>query len=141
MIAAGIGISVPVLVHKWDSTKEIFSSLGYEANMWHGLPKGIEQAGGRDAVVRRGCIYSGAFQTQVIAYMLHINGRDVHWGGDGRPPTERMDPPGTVFRTSTAEQLPPVPPDPGPGWQVASRSDPWTILVNRSGISRCPAAG
>ena len=71
---------------------ETLDVLRYEASLWDNLPDAIEKAGGRDRLLACGNVYSGPFQTQMVAYELGIHGIDV--GALGGTP-----PPGVVFRT------------------------------------------
>jgi hypothetical protein len=41
------------------------------------LPRAIERAGGRAAVLRCGQVFTGPFQTQAVAYRLHLHQNQV----------------------------------------------------------------
>jgi hypothetical protein len=48
-----------------------------EARLYAALPDVIAAAGGREAVTACGPVYTGAFQTQALAWWLHVRQRDV----------------------------------------------------------------
>ena len=53
--------------------------LRHEAQLWHDLKGLIDEAGGRERLVACGGVYSGPFQTQMVAFELHIHGIQVGW--------------------------------------------------------------
>ena len=73
--------------------------LRYEASLWDTFPGIVEKGGGRDRLLACGNVYSGPFQTQMVAYEMGIHGIDV--GALGTPAR-----PGVVFRTKTAPDQP-----------------------------------
>ena len=89
----------PVIQDKVDNTEATSKKLEYEASLWGNLPEAIEKAGGRDRLLRCGSVYSGPFQTQMVAYELGIHGIDVA----SLAPTV---PPGVAFQTHTVPRRP-----------------------------------
>ena len=90
----GLIALTPVIRDKADNVDETLDVLRYEASLWHNLPDAIEKAGGRDRLLACGNVYSGPFQTQLVAYEMGVHGIDV--GALGGTP-----PPGVAFRTHT----------------------------------------
>ncbi len=84
---------IPVIRDKADNTERVVEKLGYEASLWGDLPDVIEKAGGRDGLVRCGGVYSGPFQTQMVAYALDLHGENIG--------TLQTPAPGVAFRTHT----------------------------------------
>ncbi|MEJ7788358.1 MAG: hypothetical protein WKF29_00615 [Thermoleophilaceae bacterium] len=84
---------IPVIRDKADNTERVVEKLGYEASLWEELPGVIEKAGGRDGLVRCGGVYSGPFQTQMVAYALDLHGENIG--------TLQTPAPGVAFRTHT----------------------------------------
>ncbi|MEX2025533.1 MAG: hypothetical protein WD993_10740 [Thermoleophilaceae bacterium] len=91
---AGLAIAWPVVEDKADNVAVTLDELRYEASLWHTLDDAIDAAGGRDRLLACGAVYSGPFQTQMVAYELGIHGVDVR-ALEGTPP------PGVAFRTHT----------------------------------------
>src|SRR3954454_18526053 len=56
----------------WDARK-----LQDEAYFYDTLPVAIAKAGGRERIKRCGTVFTGPFQVQVVAWILHMHGGDV----------------------------------------------------------------
>ena len=101
------------------------------------LQAAIDEAGGEQALIDCGGLFSGAFQTQMIAYELHLEGLRIGWAGDA-PPAKRTTPPAAVFRTRTDPALARVPAITEPGFRPVARVGDFTILTNPIGAPGCP---
>ncbi len=97
MFAVGVVALSPVIKAKVDNVDQTLDKLRYEASLWHTLPGVIDEAGGPSKILACGNIYSGPFQTQMVAYQLGVHGINV---GDVRPLKESPAP-GAIFRTNT----------------------------------------
>jgi hypothetical protein len=143
-VAVGLAISGPAIAFKLDNATTIRKSLGFEAEVWSELKEGIDEAGGRDALLACGTQYSGAFQTQMIAYELRVKGLDIKWAHEEIPAKNEAtkqeavttEPPGVAYVTRTAPQLPPVPPV-TTDFRPAVTNDRWAFLTN-SDSPDCP---
>ena len=95
----GVGVVAlsPVIKAKVDNVDQTLDKLRYEASLWHTLPGVIDEAGGPSKLLACGNVYSGPFQTQMVAYQLGVHGINV---GDVRPLKESPAP-GVIFRTNT----------------------------------------
>ena len=87
----------PVIKAKVENVDKTLDKLRYEASLWHTLPGVIDEAGGPTKLLACGNVYSGPFQTQMVAYQLGVHGINV---GDVRPLKESPAP-GAIFRTHT----------------------------------------
>ena len=67
----------PFIGDKVDNVRVTLDELRYEASLWGNLPDAIERAGGRDRLLACGSVYSGPFQTQMVAYEMGVHGIDV----------------------------------------------------------------
>jgi hypothetical protein len=94
VFALGLVAGWPVIHDKADNIDATLDELRYEASLWHTLDDAIAAAGGTGDLLACGAVYSGPFQTQMIAYELGVNGRDVR-ALEGTPA------PGVAFRTHT----------------------------------------
>jgi hypothetical protein len=94
VFALGLAVGWPVIRDKADNVDATLDELRYEASLFHTLDDAVEVAGGRDRLLACGAVYSGPFQTQMIAYELGVHGLDVR-ALEGTPP------PGVAFRTHT----------------------------------------
>jgi hypothetical protein len=93
-----LGISAPFIVEKANNTRRVLGGLRHEAAVWHDLKGVIDRAGGRQRLLACGGVFSGPFQTQMVAYELHIHGIQIGW---------RVTPaPGVAFRTRTVPNGP-----------------------------------
>lgn len=90
----GLGLLAltPVIKDKADNTEVTAGKLEYEASLWGNLPEAIEKAGGRDRLLRCGSVYSGPFQTQMVAYELGVHGVHVEALVPTVPPDWRFRP-------------------------------------------------
>jgi hypothetical protein len=84
----------PVIKAKVDNVNETLDELRYEASLWHTLPDAIDKAGGEQRLLACGSVYSGPFQTQMVAFQLGVHGIQV--GALGK-----LTAPGVTFRTHT----------------------------------------
>jgi hypothetical protein len=130
-------LTAPVIAKKVDQIETISNSLEFESDVWHGLQDAIDEAGGEQALIDCKGLFSGAFQTQMVAYELHLPGIRIGWAGD-RPPAKPSDPPAAVFRTRTDPGLPPVPAVTRPGFRTVTTAGEWRILTNPTGAPGCP---
>lgn len=92
-VAVMAAIAAPVVVAKADNVGRVTDRLRYEAQLWADLKRLIARAGGKERLLACGGVFSGPFQTQMVAYELGLHGRDVGWPG--------TPPPGVLFRTRT----------------------------------------
>jgi hypothetical protein len=99
VFALGVVAGWPVISDKADNIDATLDELRYEASLFHTLDDAVEAAGGRDALLACGAVYSGPFQTQMIAYELDVHGLDVR-------ALEGTTPPGVAFRTHTIPEGP-----------------------------------
>ena len=53
--------------------------IEHEAFLWHDLKALIDANGGKDRLLACGGVFSGPFQTQMVAYELGIHGINVGW--------------------------------------------------------------
>ena len=82
VFAVGLVALSPVIKAKVENVDKTLDKLRYEASLWHTLPGVIDEAGGPTKILACGNIYSGPFQTQMVAYQLGVHGINV---GDVRP--------------------------------------------------------
>lgn len=92
--ALGLVVGWPVVRDKADNIGVTLDELRYEASLFHTLDDAVAAAGGRDRLLACGAVYSGPFQTQLVAYELGVHGVDVR-ALEGTPA------PGVAFRTNT----------------------------------------
>ncbi len=138
IFAVGALALSPVIKAKVDNVSETLDELRYEASLWHTLPGVIDQAGGPSRVLSCGNIYSGPFQTQMVAYELGVHGIGV---GDVRPLKESPAP-GAIFRTNTVPGGPLVATVTDKRFREAARSGRWRIWTAPRSDARgraCPS--
>ena len=128
---------IPAIRDKVDNTERVVDKLGYEARLWEDLPPAIERAGGHDRLLRCGRMYTGPFQTQMVAYVMGVHGLDV---ADANLGTRA---PGVAFRTNTipSAALTPVK---DPRFRQVVASGRWRIATAPpagAGARDCPAGG
>ena len=92
---AGVAVAGAVLAapHVGDDIVELrrdADRISDEADLEGSLPDAIEAAGGASRLTTCGSIYTGAFQTQVVAWFLHVHQTEVEVDVD-------PDPPGTII--------------------------------------------
>jgi hypothetical protein len=97
-LVLGLLVAAPIIRAKANNISRVGGGLEHEANVWHDLKAAIDQAGGKDRLLACGGIFSGPFQTQMVAYELGIHGIKVGW--------KETPPPGVVFRTRTVPDGP-----------------------------------
>ena len=108
--------------------------LSYETSLWPNLEKVIEAGGGKERLMACGGLYSGPYQTQMVAYELGVHGADVR-SLEGTPP------PGAAFRTRTVPTGPLVIKLTDRRYRQIARVGKWRIVtVPPTGSSDCPAA-
>jgi hypothetical protein len=91
-------VFTPFIVEKANNTKRVLGGLKHEATIWADLKGTVDKAGGRKRLLACGGVFSGPFQTQMLAFTLHIHGIQVGW---------RTTPgPGVAFRTRTVPNGP-----------------------------------
>jgi hypothetical protein len=133
-----IGISAPFIVEKANNTGRVLGGLRHEALVYHDLKGVIAEAGGRERLSTCGGIFSGPFQTQMVAYLMHIHGIQVGW---------RVTPaPGVAFRTRTVPNGPLVVKPTDDRFRQVLRHGKVRLLTappegQRPGPDTCPAAG
>jgi hypothetical protein len=128
---------IPAIRDKVDNTERVVEKLDYEASLWDDLPGAIEAAGGRDRVLSCGSVYTGPFQTQMVAYVLGVHGLDVADARLGTPA------PGLALRTNTTPAFPLTPVDDDRFREVATNGR-WRVETAPRSDARgrgCPAAG
>ncbi len=133
----GVVALSPVIRDKADNIDVTLDVLRYEASLWDTLPGMIEKGGGRDRILACGNVYSGPFQTQMVAYELGIHGIEV--GALFGTPA-----PGAVFRTKTRTQSPIVPKLTDPRMRLVTTSGRWRLVTAPRSDARgraCPAGG
>jgi hypothetical protein len=77
LAVVAIAVSVPALSSSWSTFEAGLRQVRDEGRQSQQLPVLIERAGGRDAVLRCGQVYTGAFQTQVVAWYLRVHEEEV----------------------------------------------------------------
>ncbi len=133
----GVVALSPVIKDKADNIDVTLDVLRYEASLWDTLPGAIEKGGGRDRLLACGNVYSGPFQTQMVAYELGIHGIEV--GALFGTPA-----PGVVFRTKTRTTSPIVPKLTDDRMRLVTTSGRWRVVTAPRSDARgraCPAGG
>jgi hypothetical protein len=132
-LVAGVLIASPTIVAKADNTGRVQGGIEHEAFLWHDLKALIDANGGKDRLLACGGVFSGPFQTQMIAWELHIHGIQVGW--------RTSVPPGVAFRTRTVPDGPLVmKPTDGRFRQILHHGK-WRLLtVPPDGRTACPRA-
>lgn len=133
-LLAGTVIASPTIVAKADNTARVQGGLEHEAYLWADLRGLIDEAGGSEALLACGGVFSGPFQTQMVAYELGIHGIQVGW--------KTTLPPGVTFRTRTVPDGPLVTRPTDDRYRLVGTNGKWRLLtVPPEGRSGCPAAG
>ena len=125
----------PVIGQKADNARVTLDSLRYEASIWSGLREVVDEAGGRERLRACGGVYSGPFQTQMVAYTLGIHGVDVGW--------METPAPGVAFRTRTVPTGPKVVKMTDDRFRQIATTKRWTVLTAPRADGRgrpCPAS-
>ncbi|MDQ3648036.1 MAG: hypothetical protein M3433_05545 [Actinomycetota bacterium] len=127
-------VALPVVGQKADSFREMRRSLSHETSLWPSLERVIGAAGGKERLIACGGLYSGPYQTQMVAYELGVHGAQVR-SLEGTPP------PGAAFRTRTVPTGPLVIKLTDRRYEQITRQGKWRVLtVPPDGRSACPAA-
>jgi hypothetical protein len=118
---AGIAIASPTIVAKADNTARVQGGLEHEAYLWHDLKALIDENGGKERLLACGGVFSGPFQTQMVAYELGIHGINVGWAV--------TPPPGVVFRTRTVPDGPLVTKPTDDRYRLVDQHGKWRLLT------------
>ena len=81
-VLLGVLAGSPTIVAKANNEARVRGGLEHEAYLWHDLQGLIDEAGGKDSLLACGGVFSGPFQTQMVAYELGIHGIQVGLEGD-----------------------------------------------------------
>ena len=125
----------PVIGQKVDNGRVTLDTLRYEASIWSGLREVVDEAGGRERLRACGGVYSGPFQTQMVAYTLGIHGVEVGW--------METPAPGVAFRTRTVPTGPKVVQMTDDRFRQIATTKRWTVLTAPRADARgraCPAS-
>jgi hypothetical protein len=129
----GLIVASPTIVAKVDNTARVRGGLEHEAYLWHDLRGLIDDAGGKEDLLACGGVFSGPFQTQMVAYELGIHGIQVGW--------KVTPPPGVLFRTRTVPDGPLVTKPTDDRFRLVDTKGKWRLLsVPPDGRSDCPRA-
>jgi hypothetical protein len=131
----GVLVASPTIVAKADNTTRVEGGLEHEAYLWHDLKALIEENGGRERLLACGGIFSGPFQTQMVAYELGVHGINVGW--------KETPPPGVVFRTRTVPDGPLVTKPTDDRYRLVDQHGKWRLLTvppEGNPPDGCPAA-
>lgn len=133
---AGLAIASPTIVAKADNTGRVQGGIEHEAFLWHDLKALIDANGGKERMLACGGVFSGPFQTQMVAYELGIHGINVGW--------KVTPPPGVAFRTRTVPDGPLVTKPTDDRYRLVDQQGKWRLLtVPPEGNQRgaCPVSG
>jgi hypothetical protein len=132
-LLAGVLAGSPTIVAKANNEARVRGGLEHEAYLWHDLKGLIDEAGGKHALLACGGVYSGPFQTQMVAYELGIHGIQVGW--------KVTPPPGVTFRTRTVPDGPLVTKPTDDRYRLVATHGKWRLLtVPPVGKTDCPKA-
>jgi hypothetical protein len=132
-LLAGVAIGMPTIVAKANNEARVRGGLEHEAYLWNDLKGLIDEAGGKDRLLACGGVYSGPFQTQMVAYELGIHGIQVGW--------KITPPPGVTFRTRTVPDGPLVTKPTDDRYRLVATHGKWRLLtVPPVGKTDCPKA-
>jgi hypothetical protein len=132
-LLVGVLAASPTIVAKADNEARVRGGLEHEAYLWHDLRGLIDDAGGQDALLACGGVFSGPFQTQMVAYELGIHGIQVGW--------KVTPPPGVTFRTRTVPDGPLVTKPTDDRYRLVATNGKWRLLtVPPVGRTDCPRA-
>src|SRR5918995_513005 len=134
-LVLGIGIASPTIVAKADNTGRVQGGIEHEAYLWHDLKALIDANGGKDRLLACGGVFSGPFQTQMVAYEMGVHGINVGW--------KVTPPPGVAFRTRTVPDGPLVTKPTDDRYRLVDQQGKWRLLTlppegNQRGA--CPAS-
>ncbi|MEA2363649.1 MAG: hypothetical protein QOD71_2794 [Thermoleophilaceae bacterium] len=129
----GLLAGSPTIVAKANNEARVRGGLEHEAYLWHDLKGLIDEAGGKQRLLACGGVFSGPFQTQMVAYELGIHGIQVGW--------KTTPPPGLVFRTRTVPDGPLVTKPTDDRYRLVATNGKWRLLtVPPVGRTDCPKA-
>ena len=132
-LVAGIAIASPTIIAKADNTGRVQGGIEHEAYLWHDLKALIDANGGKERLLACGGVFSGPFQTQMVAYELGIHGINVGW--------KVTPPPGVAFRTRTVPDGPLVTKPTDDRYRLVDQHGKWRLLtVPPTGTTRRTAA-
>jgi len=132
--ALAFAASFPFVVEKANNTERVSGGLHHEAELWADLKTLLDRYP-RERLLACSGLFSGPFQTQMIAWELHIHGIQIGW--------RSTPPPGVALRTRTVPDGPlVVKPTDGRFRQVAHVGK-WRMLTVPpvGGRRGCPMAG
>jgi hypothetical protein len=138
VLVIGLGISAPFIVEKWHNTERVMGGLRHEAETWSDMKKLIASIGGKEHVLGCSGIFSGPFQTQMLAHELGIHG--IRIGSAETPP------PGILFRNRTVPNGPLVIEPTDDRFRLVKRVGKWRMLTvppdrRHPRHASCPVAG
>jgi hypothetical protein len=88
-LAAAIALaSAPFAALAWKEFREKMDLVRFEAEVYEALPRAIQVAGGREKILSCGSVATGDFDTQALAWHLHVHSERI---------TITALPPGTVI--------------------------------------------
>jgi hypothetical protein len=127
--------SFPFVVQKANNSQRVSGGLDHEASLWADLKTLIKQEGGKKRLLSCGGVFSGPFQTQMIAWELGIHGIKIGW--------RTTPPPGVAFRTRTVPDGPLVTKPTDGRFRQVAHVGKWRLLtVPPSNVkTSCPSAG
>jgi hypothetical protein len=128
-----LAVSAPFIEEKANNTERVSGGLEHEAELWHDLKRLLDRNGYKDLLACGG-VFSGPFQTQMVAYELGIHGIQVGW--------RNTPPPGVLFRTRTVPDGPLVTKPTDDRFRLVDRYGKWrmlTVAPDSSGAG-CPKA-
>ncbi len=117
----GVVALSPVIGQKADNARLTLDDLRYEASIWEGLREVVDEAGGKRRLLSCGGVYSGPFQTQMVAHTLGIHGIQVGW--------METPAPGVAFRTRTVPTGPKVVQMTDSRFRQIATTRRWTVLT------------
>ena len=120
-LVAGLAIASPTIVAKADNTGRVQGGIEHEAYLWHDLKALIDANGGKERLLACGGVFSGPFQTQMVAYELGIHGINVGW--------KVTPPPGVAFRTRTVPDGPLVTKPTDDRYRLVDQQGKWRLLT------------
>ena len=135
-LVAGVAVASPTIVAKADNTARVQGGLDHEAFLWHDLKALIDENGGKERLLACGGVFSGPFQTQMVAYELGVHGINVGW--------KETPPPGVVFRTRTVPDGPLVTKPTDDRYRLVDQVGKWRVLTvppEGNPADGCPVAG
>ena len=78
-LLVGVAVGSPTIIAKVDNEARVRGGLEHEAYLWHDLKGLVDEAGGKSRLLACGGVFSGPFQTQMVAYELASTGS--RWAG------------------------------------------------------------